>query len=232
MEVRVNRQSDGTFAVSLPQGQPLVLGGSSSTLTVAGDKLSLDFGGQTFDVPKLHGGTLAGVMDYRSTVLRPLRDDLNQIAKKLADEFNTKQGAGFDLNGNAGKPLFTYDPLNPCGSLRVAAGFTGDDLAFAQAGGGKGDNRNLQDMMTIKNGQYDAYSALLGKIAVQSGQSKATMQADANMEKDVAAKLSSISGVNSDEEGVKIMAYTQAYQANAKVISTSEQLFSSIINMF
>ncbi|MGL4351163.1 MAG: flagellar basal body rod C-terminal domain-containing protein, partial [Plesiomonas shigelloides] len=35
-----------------------------------------------------------------------------------------------------------------------------------------------------------------------------------------------------DEEGVKIMAYTKAYQANAKVISTSEQLFNSILNMF
>lgn len=232
MEVRVNRQSDGAFAISLPQGQPLVLGGSSSTLTLAGDKLSLAFGGQTFEVPKLHGGTLAGVMDYRSAVLRPLRDDLNQIAKKLADEFNAKQAAGFDLNGVAGKALFTYDPLNPSGSLRVAASFTGDDLAFAQAGGGKGDNRNLQDLLTIKDDQYDAYSALLGKIAVQSGQAKASMQADANMEKQMAAKLSSVSGVNTDEEGVKIMAYTKAYQANAKVISTSEQLFNSILNMF
>lgn len=232
MEVRVNRQSDGSFALSLPQGQPLVLGSSSSTLTLAGDKLSLAFGGQTFDVPKLHGGSLAGVMDYRATVLRPLRGELDKIAKKLADEFNTKQAAGLDLKGAGGKAMFSYDPLNPSGSLRVAAGFIGDDLAFAKAGGGKGDNRNLQDLMTIKDSQYDAYSALLGQMAVQSGQAKATMEADANMEKQMAAKLSSVSGVNTDEEGVKIMAYTKAYQANAKVISTSEQLFSSILNMF
>ena len=53
---------------------------------------------------------------------------------------------------------------------------------------------------------------------------KATMEADANMEKQLATKLSSVSGVNTDEEGVKIMAYTKAYQANAKVISTSESL--------
>ncbi|ATL93972.1 MULTISPECIES: lateral flagellar hook-associated protein LfgK [Aeromonas] len=232
MEVRVNRQSDGSFALSLPQGQPLVLGSSSSTLTLAGDKLSLAFGGQTFEVPKLHGGSLAGVMDYRATVLRPLRSELDQIAKKLADDFNAKQATGLDLNGAAGKPLFSYDPLNPSGSLRVAAGFSGSDLAFAQAGGGKGDNRNLQDLLTIKDSQYNAFSALLGKMAVQSGQAKATMQADANMEKQMAAKLSSVSGVNTDEEGVKIMAYTKAYQANAKVISTSEQLFNSILNMF
>lgn len=232
MEVRVNRQSDGSFSLSLPQGQPLVLAGSSSTLSLAGDKLSLSFGAQSFDIPKLHGGSLAGVMEYRTTVLRPLRDELNQIAKKLADDFNAKQGGGVDLHGNPGKPLFTYDPLNPSGTLKIADGFTGDDLAFAKAGGGSGDNRNLQDLLTIKDDQYDAYSALLGRMAVQSGQAKATMTADANMEKQLATKLSSVSGVNTDEEGIKIMAYTKAYQANAKVISTSEQLFTSILNMF
>lgn len=232
MEVRVNRQSDGSFSLSLPQGQPLVLAGSSSTLSLAGDKLSLSFGPQSFDIPKLHGGSLAGVMEYRTTVLRPLRDELNQIAKKLADDFNAKQGGGVDLHGNPGKPLFTYDPLNPSGTLKISNGFTGDDLAFAKAGGGSGDNRNLQELLTIKDDQYDAYSALLGRMAVQSGQAKATMTADANMEKQLATKLSSVSGVNTDEEGVKIMAYTKAYQANAKVISTSEQLFTSILNMF
>lgn len=232
MEVRVNRQSDGSFLLSLPQGQPLVLAGSSSTLSLAGDKLSLSFGPQSFDIPKLHSGSLAGVMEYRTTVLRPLRDELNQIAKKLADDFNAKQGGGVDLHGNPGKPLFTYDPLNPSGTLKIADGFTGDDLAFAKAGGGSGDNRNLQELLTIKDDQYDAYSALLGRMAVQSGQAKATMTADANMEKQLATKLSSVSGVNTDEEGVKIMAYTKAYQANAKVISTSEQLFTSILNMF
>ncbi|MBL0500980.1 lateral flagellar hook-associated protein LfgK [Aeromonas caviae] len=232
MEVRVNRQSDGSFSLSLPQGQPLVLAGSSSTLSLAGDTLSLSFGPQSFEVPRLQGGTLAGVLEYRTTVLRPLRDKLNQIAKKLADDFNAKQAGGVDLNGDPGKPLFSYDPLNPSGTLKVADGFTGDHLAFAKAGGGNGDNRNLQELLTIKDDQYDAYSALLGKMAVQSGQAKATMEADANMEKQLATKLSSVSGVNLDEEGVKVMAYTKAYQANAKVISTSDQLFNSILNMF
>ncbi|MFM4708282.1 lateral flagellar hook-associated protein LfgK [Aeromonas caviae] len=232
MEVRVNRQNDGSFSLSLPQGQPLVLAGSSSTLSLAGDTLSLSFGPQSFEVPRLQGGTLAGVLEYRTTVLRPLRDELNQIAKKLADDFNAKQAGGVDLNGDPGKPLFSYDPLNPSGTLKVADGFTGDHLAFAKAGGGNGDNRNLQELLTIKDDQYDAYSALLGKMAVQSGQAKATMEADANMEKQLATKLSSVSGVNLDEEGVKVMAYTKAYQANAKVISTSDQLFNSILNMF
>ena len=232
VEVRVNKQTDGTFSLSLPQGQPLVLGSSSSSFSLAGDDLSVKFAGQSFDVPKLDGGSLAGVMDYRANVLRPLNDKLDQIAQKLADDINAKQGGGVDLNGNPGKPLFSYDPLDPSGSLQVADGFVGGDLAFAAAGGGPGDNRNLQEILTVKDDQYAAYRSLLGQMAVQSGQAKMTMDADAKMENQVATKLSSVSGVNTDEEGIKIMAYTRAYQANAKVISSSEQLFSSIINMF
>ncbi|WP_429081015.1 lateral flagellar hook-associated protein LfgK [Aeromonas bivalvium] len=232
MEVRVNRQSDGSVALSLPQGQPLVLGASSSTLSIKGDTLSLHFGPQTFEVPQLGGGTLAGILAYRVEVLRPTRDELGQIASKLADEFNAKQMNGIDLNGGAGKALFVYDPLDPAGTLKLAAGFKGDDLAFAQAGGGQGDNRNLQELLTIKDGQYDAYGSLLGKMAVQSGQAKAELDANANLEQQLSLKLSSVSGVNTDEEGVKVMAYTKAYQANAKVISTSDQLFTSLLNMF
>ncbi|MCF3095893.1 flagellar hook-associated protein FlgK [Aeromonas australiensis] len=240
VEVRVNRQEDSTYTLSLPQGQPLVLGGSSSTLTLAGDKINLVFSGQTFEVPKLHGGSLAGVVDYRATVLRPTQMELNQIAGKLAAEFNAKQMAGKDLGGAAGKPLFVFDEtkdasgkyVNVLATLRLADDFNGADLAFAKGDGGPGDNRNLQELLTIKDAQYDAYSSLLGGLAVKSGQAKATMEADANMEKQLTKSLSSVSGVNLDEEGMKIMSYTQLYQANAKVISTADQLFGAILNMF
>lgn len=232
VEVRVNRQGDGTFALSLPQGQPLVVGGSASEISLKGDQLSIDFAGQTFDIPTLQGGSLAGVLDYRANTLVPLREEIGAIAKQLADDFNAMQIDGVDLAGNPGKPMFVYDELDPAGTLRLADGFSGADLAFAKAGGGPGDNSNLQQMLTIKDAQYEKYSSLMGDLAVKSGQAKATMEADANMEQQLAKNLSSVSGVNLDEEGMKIMSYTQLYQANAKVISTADQLFGSILNMF
>ncbi|MGL5949296.1 MAG: flagellar hook-associated protein FlgK [Aeromonas sp.] len=232
MEVRVNRLEDGTYELSLPQGQPLVVGSSASELKLAGNDLKLDFNGQSFDVPKIHSGSMAGIIEYRDDTLGPLFADLDAMAVKIADEFNAMQTAGVDLNGNPGKPMFEYDPLDPAGSLKIADGFEGEDLAFAKAGGGPGDNSNLQNMLTIKDGQYDAYTKLVGDLAVKAGQAGAVMEADMNMEMQQAANLSSVSGVNLDEEGMKIMSYTQLYQANAKVISTADQLFSSIINMF
>lgn len=42
--------------------------------------------------------------------------------------------------------------------------------------------------------------------------------------------MSAVSTIN--EEGVSIMQYTKAYQANAKVISTANELFDSLLSMF
>ncbi|MEW7865862.1 flagellar hook-associated protein FlgK [Aeromonas diversa] len=232
VEIRVTRQSNGDYDLSLPKGQPLVLGGSSSTFSLSGEKLSLSFGPQTFEVPSLDGGSMAGVIDYRDNVLRTTRTKLGEIAGKLADEFNAKQDSGLDLSGAKGAPMFTYDAVDPAGTLRVADGFKGEQLAFAKTGGGPGDNRNLHEMLTIKDDQYDAYSALLGRLAVHSGQAKADADSQRKLDKELTAKVSSVSGVNSDEEGMKVMAFTKAYQANAKVISTADQLFDALLMMF
>lgn len=46
------------------------------------------------------------------------------------------------------------------------------------------------------------------------------------------AQRDSVSAVNLDEEAVNLMAYEQAYQANMKVISTSNDLFNAVLAMF
>ena len=87
-------------------------------------------------------------------------------------------------------------------------------------------------MLTIKDSQYDAYTNLLGRLAIRSSQAKSDLNANAQMEALATDQVSSVSGVNVDEEGIKLMTYTKAYQANAKVISTADQLLSTVLGMF
>ena len=47
---------------------------------------------------------------------------------------------------------------------------------------------------------------------------------------DAQSQWSSTSGVNLDEEGVHLIKYQQQYQANAKIISTADQLFQTLLN--
>lgn len=237
VNVNVNRMNDGTVSVSLAQGQPLVLSGSSSTLSFAGDKLSLQFGSQTFPIEQNLQGGLGGLLGYRDSVLRPVREELNSIATSFADAMNSQQAMGMDINNprTAGRAIFTYDPLNAAETISVTAGIQPDDLAFSSAtaaDNGPGDNRNLLAMLGLKNDHYDAYTNLLGNIAIQSGQSSAELTANEQLESEVKTKINSISGVNLDEEGIAIMQYTKAYQANAKVISTAGELFDTVMSMF
>jgi len=46
------------------------------------------------------------------------------------------------------------------------------------------------------------------------------------------SQQASVSGVNMDEEAVNLITYTQSYQANLKVISTSAEIFDDVLQMF
>ena len=239
VDIRSSKQSDGTLSLSLSQGQPLVIGSNTGTLTLTGSDLSVTYGTQTFPVKQALQGSLGGLISYRDNVLSPALTELNSIAKKFADEFNTQQAAGFDINTprTVGKPLFTYDASSPSLTIQVVSDFKPDDLAFGGASGGapvggKGDNTNLLAMLKLKDNHYDAYSELLGDLAVKSGQAKLDQTASQQLQAEVKSKVNSVSGVNLDEEGVSIMQYSKSYQANAKVITTANTLFDTVLGMF
>lgn len=234
VDIKSNKQSDGTLSLSLSQGQPLVIGANASTMTLSGSALSVQYGTQTFPVTQSLQGSLGGLISFRDNVLTPALTTMNSIAKDFADEFNTQQAAGLDINSprTAGKAMFTYDASAPALSLQVASGFKPDDLALGSTTAGKGDNTNLQAMLALKDNHYDAYSNLLGDLAVKSGQAKLDKTASAQLVTEVQNKVNSVSGVNLDEEGVSIMQYSKAYQANAKVITTANTLFDTVLGMF
>lgn len=252
VDVQVNRQADGSVNLSLSQGQPLVLGNSAGTLMLTNQSLAVQMGTQKFPVEQTLRGSLGGLIDVRDNVLQPSRSELNDMALKLAQQINEQQGKGVDINDprTLGKPLFTFDASDPAATLKISADFKAQDLAFGAAKldasgnpildaaghpvpeAGIGDNSNLQAIIDLKENHYDAYGTLLGKLAVQSGQAQAEYASSQKLQTEVQNKVNSVSGVNLDEEGVNIMQFAQAYQANAKVISTADQLFTTVLGMF
>ncbi|HAB63898.1 MAG TPA: flagellar hook-associated protein FlgK, partial [Pseudomonas sp.] len=78
----------------------------------------------------------------------------------------------------------------------------------------------------------DAYAGLVGRVASTSRQNQADLRAATTVAEQAQAQRDSVSAVNLDEEAVNLMAYEQAYQANMKVISTSNDLFNAVLAMF
>ena len=110
------RQSDGTVNVYVGNGQALVVG--SQTLSfkaiVSPDNpesltIALVIGNNTVQLPEdqITGGSLNGILTFRSVTLDSAQNALGRIALSLAQTFNAQHQLGADLNGDMGDDFFT-----------------------------------------------------------------------------------------------------------------------------
>ena len=245
--IRVQEAADGTLNVSLANGQPLVAGATAGQLKVntnlAGEQeMTLVFAKTTFPLNQQGiGGSLGGLYDMEYGALRPAQQDLHDMASAVATMVNNTLAAGFDLNGNPGQPLFSYNAGSTSGMLAVNP-LGASELAFSGTAGEVGNNKTLLAMLELKSAGVqvagntvplnDAYAGLVGRVASASRQNQADLRAATTVAEQAQAQRDSVSAVNLDEEAVNLMAYEQAYQANMKVISTSNDLFNAVLAMF
>ncbi len=245
--IRVQEAADGTLNVSLANGQPLVAGATAGQLKVnanlAGEQeMTLVFAKTTFPLNQQGiGGSLGGLYDMEYGALRPAQQDLHDMASAVATMVNDALAGGFDLNGNPGQPLFSYNAGSTSGMLAVNT-LGASELAFAGTAGEVGNNKTLLTMLELKSAGVtvagntvplnDAYAGLVGRVASASRQNQADLRAATTVAEQAQAQRDSVSAVNLDEEAVNLMAYEQAYQANMKVISTSNDLFNAVLAMF
>ena len=245
--IRVQEASDGTLNVSLANGQPLVAGATAGQLKInanlAGEQeMTLVFAKTTFPLNQQGiGGSLGGLYDMEYGALRPAQQDLHDMASAVATMINDALAGGFDLNGNPGQPLFSYNAGSTSGMLAVNA-LGASELAFSDTAGEVGNNKTLLAMLELKSASVtvagesvplnDAYAGLVGRVASASRQNQADLRATTTVAEQAQAQRDSVSAVNLDEEAVNLMAYEQAYQANMKVISTSNDLFNAVLAMF
>ncbi|AZF22605.1 flagellar hook-associated protein FlgK [Pseudomonas sp. R3-52-08] len=108
-------EKNGVFSVSTGTGQSLVLGDQSNTISAVSSSndpsqytIQLNAGGGTaIDLGNvLSGGSIGGLLRYRSDALMPAINDLGRIALATADTVNSQLGQGLDLNGDFGSSLF------------------------------------------------------------------------------------------------------------------------------
>ncbi|MCG9647002.1 flagellar hook-associated protein FlgK [Vibrio brasiliensis] len=248
VEVKTTAQADGSLQVTLASGQPLVMGSDAGQLKAVPDPsdayladMQVEFGNQSFAITGSTGGQIGAINDYQTEVLKPYQVAINDMAKALADEFNSVLATGTDLNGNAGSALFSYDPANPASSLTVT-GIDPDELALS-GDGNPGNADTLDALIAISNKAVtvtgfgslslnDAFTAMVGETAIKARQADADYQAKLAINQQAVAARDNVSAVNSDEEAANLMTFANAHNANMKVISTANQLFDSVLKLF
>lgn len=248
IEIKTSDQHDGTTQVTLVSGQPLVIGGEYGTIrAVPRDddsylaQMEVDFDKQTFAVTSALGGSLGAINDYQNEVLKPYMVALDDMASGLADMFNGELTKGIDLNGQPGQALFRYDPEHPASSLDITT-ITPEQLALS-GDGNPGNSDVLANLISLSNrpvsvGRFgnvsinDAFTAIVGETAIKGRQAESDYQAKTAMSEQAVAARDNIAAVNSDEEASNLMTFSNAHNANMKVISTANNLFDTVLQLF
>ncbi len=118
---------------------------------------------------------------------------------------------------------------------------TGDRFALAPNSGGTGDNRNMLALAAVETARLfdggssaigDVYGRIVADVGNRTAQAGINRDAQESLLNGALARRDEVSGVNLDEEAADILRLQQAYQASARVISTANALFDSLMGIF
>ena len=117
-EVKTNlvKQSDGTYNITIGNGQPLVTGSYAYSLLAVQSfadptKLEVAYGAAGGNIIRMtqngiQGGNLGGLLSFRNQTLDTAQNSLGLVAMGLAGTFNQQHQLGQDLNGALGGNFF------------------------------------------------------------------------------------------------------------------------------
>lgn len=169
-------QSDGTFSVFIGNGQPLVIGTLPYTMNAVAapddpERIVVALTsptGSTVYMPEsmLSGGSLGGLIAFRSESLDEAQNAIGRIALTLAQNFNDQHRLGQDLDGDLGGDYFDMSQMGttirpnannaaPPGTVSVAisdySALSASDYRLTANGGGNYTLVRLSDNAVLVN---------------------------------------------------------------------------------
>jgi len=114
-------------------------------------------------------------------------------------------------------------------------------IAAAETGTAVGNNANalalaqLQVSRSMNNGSttyQESYATLVADVGVKTNRAMVNGQAQHALFENAMQSLEGVSGVNLDEEAANLMKFQQAYQASARLVTTADTIFQSLLNAF
>jgi flagellar hook-associated protein 1 FlgK len=242
--VQVHFGNDDQVTVFI-DGHAAVSGGEARTLSLDDSttppRVNLSHSsGKTISITNGLGGTVGGHLStWRD--LQGWRERLDTFATDFATALNAAHAGGFDQDGSPGGAIFTFDTADPATTLAVDAALLGNPRRWAFAGStpaSAGDIANLRALIDLETSAIvdgrTATSHLTGIVTsigarvTELEQLTVTQQA---MTRDLEEMRENLFGVDLDEEAANLMLYQAAYQASARVITASNQLVDTLLDM-
>ena len=232
-------QTENGLTLTTGNGTPLVVGNQSFALqTTNGPSGMTDVSSQGQDITSsLQGGQLGGDLQVRDTVIPGLLSQIDTLASQFATSINVAQASGYDLNGNAGQPIFS-DTAGAGAASNLTVTMTDPSLIAASSDGTQGSNGNVANLLAVQtqalpSGEtpVNAYANLVSQTGNLTSQAYAELTASTASLNQLNDQLGAVSGVNLDEETTNLLNYQRAYEAAARVITTVDELTQSVLDM-
>ena len=231
-------QTQEGLTLTTGNGTALVVGNQSYALQVGtGTGGMQDVFSQGQDITStIQGGTLGGTIQVRDQDIPALMTQLNTLASQFATSINSAQAQGFDLNGNQGQALFTFNASGAAASLSVAT--TDPNAIAASSDGTSGSNGNIANLMAVEtqalpSGETptDGYANLVAQSGNLAAQAQAEVTASTTSLNQLNDQLGAISGVSINEETTNLLNYQNAFAAAARVVTTVDQMTQTVLDM-
>jgi len=205
----------------------------------------------------LRNGELKGIMDIRNNIIPEYRSLVDILVSKLIEQVNVvhKNGVGLEGSEGGGVPhdndFFTGTDAGTIDiadvikqNLNYIAAAERKQSVDAQGNititGNPGDNKialqiaNIKSLLVFESNtiSFDAnLASIISKLGVETRTAADKVVAQNQILKEFTNLRDAVSGVSIDEELTNIIRYQRAYQASARVISSVDEMFQTLINM-
>ena len=234
----------GNTLVSGDTSRAVVLGGASTfsgaatspvTLNWAdtGTAVSLDSGEMAARIATLQPADPSG--SGTGGVFAEAAKAYDDAATALATQVNALHTTGTTSTGAAGGAFFSFTSSTGPAALNLVVVPTSAS-GIAAADGTKGTNDNsiadkIAQLGTSATSPNAGWAAYVSRIGSQSQTAAARSTTATTASTAATTAQTSVSGVDLDEETSNLVIYQHAYQASARVISTINDVLSTLINM-
>jgi flagellar hook-associated protein 1 FlgK len=155
------------------------------------------------------------------------------------DGSNTVLASGVTFNANQTNNMLAQAGLDLGYEVQVGGGANSGDIFEVEYNtSGRGDNRNALAMANIQTENIlnqgtstlqETYGLLVSEVGTRTNEYTISLNATESLLRQNQARLEQVSGVNLDEEAAKLIKYQQSYQAAARIITTSNVIFDTLI---
>jgi flagellar hook-associated protein 1 FlgK len=183
------------------------------------------------------------LLQVRDTLVPDYQNRLDQLAFGGAHQVGTQHAPGVDAHRDTGPTFFAplASAAGAAAELAVdPAVVANSSLVAASQTGAAGDNQtakaiaNLRDARVLNGGttsMSDAWSQLVYRVGADSQNAQAQQQNGQQIVNQIATLRDQVSGVSLDEESAAMMKFQRAYQANAKMFSTVDEVLTTLMSM-